>query len=46
MNKYESVEPHMIGEIRPRSRMYEEYRQDLQAVEQDRYAKWIGMREG
>jgi hypothetical protein len=46
MNKYDSVEPQMIGEIRPRSRMYEEYRQDLHAVEQDRYAKWIGMRVG
>jgi hypothetical protein len=41
MNKCEKIEAHMVGEIGPRSPVHEEYRRDLLAVEQGRYAKWI-----
>lgn len=41
MNKYEKIEEHMVGKIEPRSRMYKDYNQDLRAVEQGQYAKWI-----
>jgi hypothetical protein len=41
MNQYKAVEADMVGQIGPGSRMYEEYHQDLLAVEQNRYAKWI-----
>src|SRR4029079_7669115 len=34
MNRYERIEDDMVGPIGPRSRMYEEYIQDLLAVEQ------------
>lgn len=45
MNKYDKVEADMIGTIDPTSRIYEEYNQDLLAVEQGRYAKWIPIRQ-
>ena len=45
MNMYEKIETDMIGKIDPRSRMYEEYNQDLLAVEQGQYAKWIRMKQ-
>jgi hypothetical protein len=45
MNKYDKVEPNMVGKIDPRSRMYEEYNQDLLAVEQSQYAKWIRLKQ-
>jgi hypothetical protein len=41
MNKYAKIEKDMVGKIDPSSRMYEEYNQDLLAVEQNQYAKWI-----
>ena len=41
MNKYAKIEKDMVGKIGPSSRMYEEYNQDLLAVEQNQYAKWI-----
>jgi hypothetical protein len=41
MNQYKTVEADMVGQIGPGARMYEEYHQDLLAVEQNRYAKWI-----
>jgi hypothetical protein len=43
MNKYDAVTDDMVGEIGRGSRMYQEYYQDLLAVEQDQYAKWIRM---
>lgn len=46
MNRYDVIESHMVGQIGPRSRMYEEYRQDLLAVERNRYAKWIRIQQG
>jgi len=45
MNKYEKVDDDMIGKIDPRSRMYEEYNQDLLAVEQSQFAKWIRIKQ-
>ena len=45
MNMYEKIETDMIGKIDPRSRMYEEFNQDLLAVEQGQYAKWIRMKQ-
>jgi hypothetical protein len=45
MNRYERIEDDMVGPIGPRSRMYEEYIQDLLAVEQSRYAKWIRIKQ-
>lgn len=45
MNKYDKIENDMVGKIDPRSRMYEEYNQDLLAVEQGQYAKWIFMKQ-
>lgn len=41
MNKYDQLSDDMIGAISPGSRMYEEYKQDLLAVEQERYARWV-----
>lgn len=41
LNKYDTVTPEMIGEIGPESRLYEEYNQDLLAVEATQFAKWI-----
>ena len=35
----------MVGKIDPSSRMYEEYNQDLLAVEQNQYAKWIRIKQ-
>ena len=43
MNKYDAIKNDMIGKIEPGSRMHEEYNQDLQAVENSQYAKWIRM---
>ena len=40
MNQYEHVRDEMVGTIVPGSPVYEEYLQDLQAVEQEQYAKW------
>lgn len=41
MNKYDSVTVEMVGKITPGARMHAEYYQDLLAVEQSQYAKWI-----
>ena len=43
MNKYEKIGDDMIGSIGPGARMHAEYARDLQAVEQDRYARWISL---
>jgi hypothetical protein len=40
MNQYEQVREEMIGTITPGSPVYEEYLEDLQAVEQEQFAKW------
>lgn len=40
MNQCEQVRECMVGTITPSSPVYEEYLQDLQAVEQEQYAKW------
>jgi hypothetical protein len=45
MNKYDKIDAAMVGEIDPGSRMYEEYNQDLLAVEQSQYAKWIRLKQ-
>lgn len=45
MNKYDKVEAAMIGQIDPSSRVYGEYNQDLLAVEQGRYARWIAIKQ-
>ena len=45
MNKYDKIDANMVGKIDPRSRMYEEYNQDLLAVEQSQYAKWIRLKQ-
>jgi hypothetical protein len=44
MNKYDKIEDHMTGILAPGARSYQEYKQDLSAVEQDQYAKWIPIR--
>jgi hypothetical protein len=43
MNKYDRIDEHMTGTLRPGARVYEEYKQDLSAVERDQYAKWIAV---
>jgi len=40
MNQYEQVRDDTVGTITPGSPFYEEYLLDLQAVEQEQYAKW------
>jgi len=45
MNKYDKIEKDMVGKIDPRSRMYEEYNQDLLAIEPKQYAKWIRIKQ-
>jgi len=45
MNKYDAVDKHMTGKIGPASPMYEEYNQDLLAVEQDQFAKWMRLKQ-
>jgi hypothetical protein len=40
MNQYEQVNEDMVGTIAPGSPVYEEYLRDLQAVEQEQFAKW------
>jgi hypothetical protein len=45
MNKYETVETDMLGKIDPSSRVYEEYNQDLLAVEENQYARWIRLKQ-
>lgn len=45
MNKYDKVERSMVGKIDPHSFMYEEYNQDLLAVERNQYAKWIPIKQ-
>jgi hypothetical protein len=45
MNKYDKVDASMVGKIDPRSFMYEEYNQDLLAVEKNQYAKWIPIKQ-
>jgi hypothetical protein len=41
MNKYETISKEMIGKINPKSPAYAQFKQDLVAVEQDQFAKWI-----
>lgn len=41
MNKFDKVTDDMVGKIPPDSKMYEIYYQDLTAVENDQYARWI-----
>jgi hypothetical protein len=43
MNRYDAIASDMVGKIERNSRMYEEYNQDLLAVEKNQYAKWIRM---
>ena len=45
MNKYDKIDAGMVGKIDPRSPIYEEYNQDLVAVEQNQYAKWIRLKQ-
>jgi hypothetical protein len=45
MNKYDKIDADMVGKIDPHSRIYEEYNQDLLAVEQNQYAKWIRLKQ-
>lgn len=45
MNKYEAVETDMIGKVAPTSRMYEEYNQDLLAVETNQFARWVRIKQ-
>ena len=44
MNKYDAIDDKMIGEIKPGGKMYRDYSEDLAAVEQRQYAKWIGIK--
>lgn len=41
MNKYDRIEQHMIGTIAKGTEAYDEYLQDLSAVEKDQFAKWV-----
>lgn len=43
MNKYEKITDDMVGSIGPGNRMHAEYQRDLQAVEHDRFARWISL---
>jgi hypothetical protein len=43
MNKYDRITDDMVGSIAPGARMHAEYQRDLQAVEQDRFARWISL---
>jgi hypothetical protein len=43
MNKYEKITDDMVGTIESGTRMHAEYEHDLQAVEQDRFARWISL---
>ena len=43
MNRYEKIGDDMIGSIAPGGRMHAEYQRDLQAVEHDRFARWISL---
>jgi hypothetical protein len=45
MNKYDKIDADMLGTIDKHSRIYEEYYQDLAAVEQKQYAKWIRLKQ-
>jgi hypothetical protein len=45
MNKYDKIDADMVGKIDPRSRIYEEYNQDLLAVEQNQFARWIRLKQ-
>lgn len=40
LNQYAEVSDSMIGTISPGSPVYDEYLQDLQAVEEEQFAKW------
>ena len=41
MNKYDHIQDHMIGTIAKGDAVYEEYLQDLSAVEREQFAKWV-----
>ena len=41
MNKYDKIEGAMLGTILPGTPFYEEYHQDLLAVEKSQFAKWV-----
>ena len=41
MNKYDKIQDHMIGTIAKGTAVYDEYLQDLSAVEKDQFAKWV-----
>jgi hypothetical protein len=41
MNKHDKIDDRMVGRIARSSPMYEEYNQELSAVERDQFAKWI-----
>ena len=45
MNKYDAIEPHMVGAVEPGAPMYEEYNRDLLAIEKGQYAKWIHVKQ-
>lgn len=44
MNKYDAIDDKMVGELKPGAKMYRDYSEDLAAVEQSQYAKWIGVK--
>jgi hypothetical protein len=46
MNKYDRIADDMVGDVQSGSRMHEEYNRDLLAVEEDRYARWISIKQG
>jgi hypothetical protein len=41
MNKYDKIEPRMLGALEPGAPAYADFERDLKAVEQEQYAKWI-----
>lgn len=43
LNKYPKVEPQMVGALKPGSKYYSEFLEDLKEVQESRYASWISM---
>jgi hypothetical protein len=44
MNKHDKIEEGMTGKLAPKSTAYEAYRNDLEAVERNQFAKWLNIR--
>lgn len=45
MNKYEKIDGAMTGDITDKAPIHKEYMRDLMSVEDDRFAKWIRLRQ-